>query len=142
MANPVTTGDLEARWRPLTQQEEANGQAALDDAWAVLLFYAPTVDAQIAAGTLSTDLVKAIVCAMVLRAIRNPDGARNRSVSIDDYTETITLDSAVSTGALYLSEEELNWLGGTRRRSGSFMMGSYTPASATASNPAPDGWLY
>lgn len=142
MANPVTTSDLEARWRPLSQQEEVNGQAALDDAWAVLLFYASSVEAQIAAGSLSVDLVKAIVCAMVLRAVRNPDGARTRSVSIDDYTESFTLDSAVSTGSLYLSDDELRWLGATRRRSGSFTMGSYTPAAATASNPAPDGWYY
>lgn len=126
MANPVSPDDLAERWRPLNNAEQTAAEAILDDAWAVLLFYAPTVEAQMAAGTLSSDLVRAVVCSMVLRAMRNPQGAKSGTVSIDDYTRSWTLDPSTATGALYLSDDELRWLGASRRRSGSFTMGSYT----------------
>ena len=69
-----------------------------------------------AAGTLSVDLVAGVVEDMVLRVASNPRGVR--SLSIDDYTET--LDRAVSSGALYLSPEELALLAGPMRAGGAF----------------------
>lgn len=133
MSNPVGPDDLAARWRPLSANELVNAQAALDDAWAVLMFYAPATETNLASGALSYDIVRAVVCSMVLRAMRNPDGAKSGTVSIDDFTRSWTLDSSVSSGALYVSNDELRWLGASRRRSGSFTLGSYTPPEGTFS---------
>jgi hypothetical protein len=140
VANPVTTEDLEVRWRPLSSEEQALAQAALDDAWAVLNAYAGDLSAQITAGSLSDDIVRMVECQMVLRALRNPDGAKSGTVTIDDFTRSWTLDSANSSGTLYVSDDELRLLGATTKRSGSFTMGSYTPRYTNV-DPI-DGYVY
>lgn len=70
----------------------------------------PSLDDRIAAGDITEALAQGVVEDMVIRVLRNPGGYRQ--VSIDDYTRMI--DQAVSSGALYLSDEERREL--TRRR--------------------------
>lgn len=103
MSNPVTTSDLEARWRTFTAEESGVAAALLDDAWAILLARDATIDTRLTAGTLDAALVRAVVSAMVLRVMRNPDGKRQES--IDDYSWT--RDEALSAGSLYVSDDEL-----------------------------------
>ena len=91
-------------------------QRLIDKAETRLLAAFPSIPARIAAGTLSVDLVAGVVEDMVLRVASNPRGVR--SLSIDDYTET--LDRAVSSGVLYLSPEELALLAGPMRAGGAF----------------------
>jgi hypothetical protein len=55
--------------------------------------------------------VKLVIVKMVRRVLKNPDGYRIKNESIDDYTESGTVDSSLSTGELYVSPEELKWLG-------------------------------
>ena len=129
MPNPVTTADLEARFRPFTgTAEEDTAQALLDDAWEVLLMTVPDLDARIDAGTVSTGAAVFVVTSMVLRVLRNPNGVRQWSV--DDYSET--RDSSLSAGALYASEGEIALLTGrastARRRAFSITPGQ--PATA------------
>jgi hypothetical protein len=107
--------DLEARWRPLAPDEEAGAQALLEDAWAIANVQLPSLSGNVQSGAVSEDIVRAVVCAMVLRVLRNPDGVR--SWSVDDYSQT--RDNSVSSGSLYLSDAELALLGtaaGYRRR--------------------------
>ena len=108
MPNPVTTSDIAARWRTLTTEETAVAQALLDDAWAILIARDPSIDTRVSADppTLDAALVRAVVSAMVLRVLRNPDGKRQES--IDDYSWT--RDNSVSAGALYVSDDELDLL--------------------------------
>ncbi|HYH11731.1 MAG TPA: Gp19/Gp15/Gp42 family protein, partial [Thermomicrobiales bacterium] len=103
MANPVTVAELEARWRPLTPAEAEVAQALLDDAWAILTLRLPTLEQRMDAQEVSTGAVIAVVSAMVLRVMRNPDG--KISESIDDYTYRRA--DAVSDGALFVSSAEL-----------------------------------
>lgn len=100
MVSPVEVSDLESRWRLLSDAETIVAQALLDDAWAVVLSRIPDVETRDGA------LVRAVLCAMVLRVMRNPDGKRQES--IDDYSWTI--DDTRSSGALYLSEQEMELL--------------------------------
>jgi hypothetical protein len=102
--------------------------------------YAGDLSAQITAGSLSDDIVRMVECQMVLRALRNPDGAKSGTVTIDDFTRSWTLDSANSSGTLYVSDDELRLLGATTKRSGSFTMGSYTPRYTNV-DPI-DGYVY
>lgn len=106
MANPVVVADLEARFRPLTAEEQPVAQALLDDAWAILLVNKPNLEAQIAAGDIAPEIVTFVVSAMVLRVLRNPDGVRQWTV--DDAM--FTRDNTVSTGGLYASADELGLL--------------------------------
>lgn len=106
-ANPATTADLSARsFRTLTTQELSVGGTLLGDAWAMVLTARPSVGARIDAAPADpvfVPVVKQILCAMVLRVLNNPDGKLEESQ--DDYR--YRLDSAVSTGALYISDAEL-----------------------------------
>src|SRR5690349_11160375 len=106
MPNPAGTSDLEARWRPLSDQESINGETFLDDAWRMLTRRVSTIEADIASDDdLSADVVRVLATA-VLRVMKNPDGYRQES--IDDYVWI--RDQAVSAGLLYFTDSELSGL--------------------------------
>lgn len=124
VTNPATVGDLEARWRPLSEAERAVAQELLDDAWeAVLLPSRPLLTAQLAAGTVPDRAVRFVLCSMVLRVLRNPDGKAMES--IDDYR--YQRDASVSSGALYVSPDELAMLvpAANRARTRSVRLSAY-----------------
>lgn len=103
MPNPVSTGDIEDRWRPLTDQETLNAEAFIDDAWWLLLSRRPSLEDQLADETVSEGNVVRVICAMVLRVLKNPNGLLQES--IDDYT--YRRDTLVSGGLLYVTSDEL-----------------------------------
>lgn len=103
MPNPALTTDIESRWRPLSAAELIVAQTRLDDAYEMLSVRRPTLDADVAAGTVSIASVIRVVTEMALRVLKNPDGLLQ--VTIDDYTAR--RDSAVSSGSLYITASEL-----------------------------------
>lgn len=109
MSNPVRVSDLEARWRILSDAETITAEAVLDDAWALLKSKIPGLD-EAASGDvdLSANVVR-VESQMVLRVLKNPDGIKTTTVSIDDASRTITRDGNTSTG-LYVTDEELGSL--------------------------------
>ncbi|MET8982135.1 hypothetical protein ABZX85_41785 [Streptomyces sp. NPDC004539] len=97
----ATLTDLEDRLgRDLTDAETRRATAWLEDASALILARFPQY------ATAPTAVSKKVCCAMVLRVLSNPDGKRQES--IDDYAYTV--DSARSTGEVYLSEDEADEL--------------------------------
>lgn len=121
MSNPVYVDLIEARFRPLTAEESPVAEALIDDAWAVLLATVPDVDARMASGATSRELVISVVSAMVLRVLRNPNGIR--SWSVDDYSET--RDNSVAAGSLFVSPDEVALLTG---RASSTRRGAFSVA--------------
>lgn len=108
MASPATITDLTARsFRPLTEQEQQVGAVLLGDAWDLITGQLPHAEARVTTDAKFAALVKQVQVAMVLRVLKNPDGLL--SEQIDDYT--YRRDSAISTGALYLSADERALLG-------------------------------
>lgn len=109
--NPATASDLQARsLRTLSAEELSVGEVLLGDAWNILLARVPSVATRLDVLPLDTAfkaLVVQVECAMVLRVLANPDGKLEERG--DDYSYRI--DSARSTGALYLSDAELDLLG-------------------------------
>jgi len=105
--NPAITADLQARsFRTLTSEELTVGGTLLGDAWSIILTAKPNVADRLdatPADQVFVSLVKQTLCAMVLRVLNNPEGKLEERQ--DDYQ--YRLDSAVSTGALYLSDAEL-----------------------------------
>ncbi len=83
----------------------------LADAWAVLLTRSPTIETRLASGSVSTSVVVAVVSAMVLRVLRNPDG--KVAETIDDYSWRRADGQA--SGFLYVSDDELLLLGSAAR---------------------------
>lgn len=123
MPNPASIPDVEARFRRLTTAERTNALAFLDDAWALLTGRLPNLDADLTAGTVSTENAVRVVAAMVVRVLRNPNGYLEES--IDDYR--YRRDQLVSSGALTVTDDELAALtpAGTYRRSGSVRLVAY-----------------
>ena len=105
MAVYVQPEDIAAGWRPLTDAEVITAEGLIDEASILLHVLVPGVD------LLDEALVRFVAVRMIRRVMKNPGGYRIRNESIDDYTDGGTIDSALSTGELYASDQELGWLG-------------------------------
>lgn len=105
MAVYVQPEDVAAGWRPLTTEEAVTAQGLIDEATILLRVLVPGVDA------MDEALVRFVAVRMIRRVLKNPDGYRVRNESIDDYSDGGTIDSSLSTGELYVSDQELGWLG-------------------------------
>lgn len=103
MANPVTLEDVIARWRPLSFDESVNAEAFLADAWALATLKIPELDARVTAETIDLSLVRMVICAAVLRVLKNPDGKQTEQ--LEDYRYTMAEGAA--SGTLFLTDEEL-----------------------------------
>jgi hypothetical protein len=104
----ATLSDVADLYLPelMTAEERVKAVWLLDKASALVKQQVARVDERLADLTLSADAVAAVVTAMVVRVLRNPDGRRQVSQRIDDYENSWTVDQALSSGALYLSETE------------------------------------
>lgn len=117
---PVTAGDIAARWRALTAEETVVVVQIIADAQDIV--ESALLDAGVT--TPPSDerwqrAYKRVVASMVIRVMKNPNGYLTETV--DDYS--YRRDSAVSSGALYLSDAELADLIPSdrgRRRRGAF----------------------
>lgn len=105
MAIYVLPGDVAAGWRPLTDGEIVTTQGLITEATVLLRVLVPNVD------SLDEALVRFVAVRAIRRVLKNPDGYRVRSESVDDYSDGGTIDSSLSTGELYFSDQELGWLG-------------------------------
>lgn len=109
--NPVTIADLEVRWRPLTSEEQTVAQAVLDDAWALLVARAVGLEDRLNSGALSYDLAVAVVSAMALRVLRNPEGYVSETSGPFSYRRS---EQTVAAGAgLFVTPDELALLSPT-----------------------------
>lgn len=118
MANPATTADIEARWRPLTEAEAIIAATRLEDAWRKLKRNVSGIETRMAADEdLEADVVRVLADA-VIRLLRSAqtDGLKRRTVAVDDGSATYERDTDYDRAALYFTEGELADLsGGTTR---------------------------
>lgn len=102
MDNPANPSDLTNRdyAGPASTQVQ---QTRLDEVWRALrrerfsdgLLVGPSLDARVGTvGDITVDDVVDVVCSATLRVLRNPDGAKQESGSVDDYQESRTLVDA------------------------------------------------
>ncbi|MCB0966272.1 MAG: hypothetical protein KDB37_05505 [Ilumatobacter sp.] len=109
MANPATVNDVADRWRPLSADESVVALASLEDAWALATLEVPDLDARLTADPAEIDpsIVRMVICAAVLRVLRNPDGKRQET--IEDYSYTLAVGEG-EPGSVYFTEAELTRL--------------------------------
>lgn len=107
MANPASTDDIEARWRPLTSLEGTVAETRLDDAWRKLKRDVPTLEARMVGNDdLTADAVRVLADAVIRLLQSNArDGLRKGSVGVDDGSASWELDASVQA-ALYFTEGE------------------------------------
>ena len=142
--------DVAGIWRPLSDEETAVASAWIDQASQQIRDEVPDiggldVDERLAAGMLSVDTVRYVVARMVRRVLMNPEGARSRAQGIDNYTESVTVDSTLSHGELFINERELKRLMGIRLGKGQAFSFETAPDSPIVVWPHPmvngfSGW--
>ncbi len=119
---PVTVAELSSRWRELTAEERPVATKRLEDAEAEVQYQLqqrgvvePPTD------PLWQKLYVSTVVEMVRRYLVNTEGWLEESTAIDDYRETRRRDSSVSSGRVYIAEDEIAKLvPRARRRRGAF----------------------
>ena len=110
----VTSGDLEARWRPLTSEEKTRARQLIDDAGYMIRDECPR------AAQADEHTIRRIVCAMVKRAMSAPFGneglvgASQASMTAGPFTQSVTVSNP--SGDLYLTKREKVLLNGGRGR--------------------------
>lgn len=107
MSNPATYSDLVARWRPLSDSEQSQGQVLLDDVWRMLRrrLTAQGIDLAVVVTTDAEVLGESVrvMCTAVLRVMKNPDGFKREAV--DDWSAEKNAD--IYSGELYLTADEI-----------------------------------
>lgn len=137
MAGPANSSDLQNRsLRPLSDQEASVGLTMLEDAWGILTARISNLGARVVATPIDAalrGLVVQIQVAMVLRVLNNPYGMMTEGA--DD--SSMRRDSAVSTGALYVSDSEADLLSaGDSVSEGAFTI----RPKGWRTDPQPDPW--
>lgn len=111
----LTIDDIEARWRPLTDDEKVVAQTLIEDviAWAHLV--APGLQSRLDADTAGyfARNVTRILAGVVIRVLKNPQAYRTEQ----DGSYSYTLDRAISSGELNLDGAALRGLIGRSRGS-------------------------
>lgn len=103
----ATPADVVEMFRPLNDQETINTAAMLRYVSALIRAKVPNLDARVSAGTLDTDLVLLAAIMPVKRVLMNQEGVRQKSENTGPFSDSFTLDSAISTGLLYVSADDV-----------------------------------
>lgn len=104
MTIPAVADDIAVRWRPLSASETDTANARLEDAWAILRYRVPGIDARVTSGDLDIRIVVSVLCDMVLRVLDPP----KRSEQIGNYA--YTLGATPDQPGLYISDAEVERL--------------------------------
>ena len=105
--------------RELTDAEFDQAAAYLDDVEAEIRLRVTDLDAR-ADDVNFLSLVIRVESSAAKRVFMNPGGIRQHSESLDDYSQSDTLDVSISTGSLYVSDDEWRLLLGGSASGGSF----------------------
>lgn len=105
----ATVGDVEARWRALSDSEETRCGALIEDAGDLIRTTCPNWQ------TAGADTLRRVTCAAVIRAMQSGDmqGVTQTSQTTGPFTQSWSYSDPA--GALYLTRQEKRSLGGTLR---------------------------
>lgn len=124
----ATPGDVVARLgRDLTDAETIQALAYLDDVEAEIRTRITGLASLVDDVDYMT-LVVRVEANAAKRVFLNPGGIRQHSESVDDYSQSDTYDTAISTGGLYVSDDEWRLLGAGSAGAGSFSMARGYPS--------------
>lgn len=107
MAAYAIIDDVEALWRPLSDDEADVATALLDQASRMIRARIVDIDTRIAGGKLDAAVAGDVAVAMVLRVLKHPDSVRSETDQFGDESHTRVFDQAVSAGLLYIDDTEV-----------------------------------
>lgn len=112
----ASVDDVRRRWMGSSWDfTDEQVQALLDDAEDAVRAAVPSVNADIAANVLPVERVTRVVCRVVLRVLRNPDGKRSTNVTTGPFSQNETY-AGDNPGEVYLTDEDRRDLEGSRAR--------------------------
>lgn len=119
--------DIVAVWQPLTPAQEIIAPGLIDQASNKLRLAGrrkgKDVDAMFDSGDdVVRDAITAVIVNAVKRVLMNPEAVRQYSETTGPFTESKTIDSAVSAGILYLAPGDLSDIFPTRSPYTSFRL--------------------
>ncbi len=117
MPNPASAEDVSARWRSLSQTEQAVASTRLNDAWRKLKKDVPDLEARMVGDDdLTADVVRVLADA-VIRMLQSAErgGLRKGTVGVDDATTSWELDRSIRAD-LYFTDDEIADLSPSGRR--------------------------
>lgn len=116
MSEPIkfaTVADIEARWRPLTDDEKTTANALLDDAADLILSECPLTEEQQEAKQAT---LKRVSVAVVKRAMSSPVGIGVESIQQGAGSYQGSVKFSNPAGDLYLTRAERRALGCGRQK--------------------------
>jgi Phage protein Gp19/Gp15/Gp42 len=103
-------GDLQDRWRALSEEESSRAAVLLDDASAIIEAECPGLTAKVEDSTVSALVVKQVVCGMVKRAMVNEvGGVSDTQDTAGPFMHGVTYANPM--GDLYLTRADKRRLG-------------------------------
>jgi hypothetical protein len=104
----VTVSDIENEWRPLSDAEKAVIPGKSANAWTRIKADTRDIEEKMSASPeiVSLDVVHSVMVSMIIRVLKNQQSARQISKSMEDWSKSVTLDSSVSSGEMYVSDYE------------------------------------
>jgi hypothetical protein len=137
-----TPDDVAGVWRPIADESERDVISNLISDASQMIAEIPVVRQRVADDLLSESTLRMVCKHMVRRVMINPSGLRQFGVSADDAQRNGTYDSSISTGRLYITDDEMARLAGrpvVGVDSGAF---SIRPWAGVVSEPyPPDPWV-
>lgn len=113
----ATIQDLRAHWPELPSDREAEATQKLKEASAIIRALYSGIDAKIASGQISAEILTLIVCRMVKRSllasINDLEGVASRNETAGGVSMGLSFSNP--NGNLYLTKDDKNLLGGGRR---------------------------
>lgn len=115
MNPPAVVADVEARFpRALTPHEQTMAGTLIMDAWADLQDAVADLEARLMATEPNPDDLRdktvRVLAQAVGRVLRNPWGRKQESRSTDDAQRSWTVGDALTSGALFFTDDELDSL--------------------------------
>ena len=108
MATYASVDDVRLRYEaPIPEAQIEFVEQKLNDAEMILASRIGDIAAQITAATISVTAVRFVLCNMVMRVLRNPQGMRTQMAGPFSYTA----DREIAAGRLYVSREDFRLLG-------------------------------
>ena len=109
----ATPQDVADRWVGSPVPDWTIAQPHIEDAEVLIRFEFPDIDERAEKDSALLGQLKFVVCQMVMRVLRNPDGARSTQQGAGPFQQTKTFGGD-KPGSVWMTEDEYAMLSGRR----------------------------
>lgn len=126
----ATADDVEARWRPLSDQERSRADVLGQDASSLIRARFPDIDSQVTTGAVDPNVLTLVAAGMVRRAMTAPsDGVSQQSETVGPFGRSQSFANPL--GNVFITQADLTLILGYQP---SGMSGRFTNATSRVEN--------